>query len=101
MQFQQQAHCDTPSPSLCNHNSIHSETYSLLIDTYIKDATQREKLFNAIETLPCVKKKADWCLDWIGSDSKFAHRVIAFAAVKHALSTFNRCSRPTSKDAPH
>lgn len=42
--------------------------YSLLIDTYIKDPTERATLFNAIETLPCVKKKADWALEWINSD---------------------------------
>jgi len=72
--------------------NIHSETYSLLIDTYIKDAAQREKLFNAIETLPCVKKKADWCMDWIGSDSKFAHRVIAFAAVEGIFFSGSFCA---------
>ena len=73
-------------------HSIHSETYSLLIDTYVKDAAQRDMLFNAIETLPCVKKKADWCLDWIGSDSKFAHRVIAFAAVEGIFFSGSFCS---------
>jgi len=72
--------------------NIHSETYSLLIDTYVKDATIRDKLFNAIETLPCVKKKADWCMDWIGSDSKFAHRVIAFAAVEGIFFSGSFCS---------
>ena len=72
--------------------NIHSETYSLLIDTYVKDAAQRDMLFNAIETLPCVKKKADWCLDWIGSDSKFAHRVIAFAAVEGIFFSGSFCS---------
>ena len=46
--------------------NIHSEMYSLLIDTYIKDSKEREFLFNAIETMPCVKKKADWALRWIG-----------------------------------
>ena len=45
--------------------NIHSETYSLLIDTYIKDTKEKDKLFNAIETLDCVKKKADWALRWI------------------------------------
>ncbi|MED6269492.1 Ribonucleoside-diphosphate reductase subunit M2, partial [Characodon lateralis] len=47
--------------------NIHSEMYSLLIDTYVKDPSEREYLFNAIETLPCVKKKADWALNWIGN----------------------------------
>ncbi|KAK8092066.1 ribonucleotide reductase [Apiospora hydei] len=63
--------------------NIHSETYSLLIDTYIKETAQREYLLNAIETIPCIRKKADWALRWI-SDKKstFAQRLIAFAAVE-------------------
>ena len=51
--------------------NIHSETYSLLIDTYIKDKAEREYCFNAIETMPAVKKKADWALKWIGSESTY------------------------------
>lgn len=63
--------------------NIHSEMYSLLIDTYIKDPSEKEYLFNAIETMPCVKKKADWALQWIGSQTaSFGMRVIAFAAVE-------------------
>lgn len=63
--------------------NIHSEMYSLLIDTYIKDTAEREYLFNAIETMPCVKRKADWAIKWINDDaSSFAERVIAFAAVE-------------------
>uniref|UniRef100_A0A1B6E767 ribonucleoside-diphosphate reductase n=1 Tax=Clastoptera arizonana TaxID=38151 RepID=A0A1B6E767_9HEMI len=63
--------------------NVHSEMYSLLIDTYIKDPTEREYLFNAIETMPCVKKKADWALQWIASDTAtFGERIIAFAAVE-------------------
>jgi ribonucleoside-diphosphate reductase subunit M2 len=63
--------------------NIHSETYSLLIDTYIKDATEREYLFDAVETIPCVKKKADWALTWISDrQSTFAERLVAFAAVE-------------------
>ena len=62
--------------------NIHSETYSLLIDTYIKDPKKREHLFNAIETVPCVKKKADWALERIKSDSSFAELLIAFAVVE-------------------
>ncbi|KAF5369779.1 hypothetical protein D9758_001153 [Tetrapyrgos nigripes] len=63
--------------------NIHSETYSLLIDTYIKDPDERDYLFDAMETIPCVKKKAEWALKWI-SDTKtsFAERLIAFAAVE-------------------
>ena len=63
--------------------NIHSETYSLLIDTYIKEPSQRTYLFDAIETIPCIKKKAEWALRWI-SDAKstFAERLVAFAAVE-------------------
>uniref|UniRef100_A0A286XHG8 Ribonucleoside-diphosphate reductase subunit M2 n=1 Tax=Cavia porcellus TaxID=10141 RepID=A0A286XHG8_CAVPO len=63
--------------------NIHSEMYSLLIDTYIKDSREREFLFNAIETMPCVKKKADWALRWIGDkEATYGERVVAFAAVE-------------------
>ncbi|KAG7235305.1 hypothetical protein INR49_002795 [Caranx melampygus] len=63
--------------------NIHSEMYSLLIDTYIKEPKEREYLFNAIETLQCVKKKADWALNWIGNKSaNYGERVVAFAAVE-------------------
>ena len=63
--------------------NIHSETYSLLIDTYIKDPAQREYLFDAVETVPCVKKKADWALKWISDRrSAFGERLVAFAAVE-------------------
>ncbi|KAK2082154.1 Ribonucleoside-diphosphate reductase subunit M2 [Saguinus oedipus] len=63
--------------------NIHSEMYSLLIDTYIKDPNEREFLFNAIETMPCVKKKADWALRWIGDkEATHGERVAAFAAVE-------------------
>merc|ERR1712168_1324447 len=63
--------------------NIHSEMYSLLIDTYIKDPKERDYLFNAVETLECVKKKADWALNWIGNkDAAFGERVVAFAAVE-------------------
>jgi len=63
--------------------NIHSETYSLLIDTYIKDAAEREYLFDAIETIPCIKRKADWALRWISDKaSTFGERLVAFAAVE-------------------
>merc|ERR1712076_228796 len=63
--------------------NIHSEMYSLLIDTFIKEATERERLFNAIETVPAVKKKADWALKWIDNDAvSYAERVVAFASVE-------------------
>ena len=63
--------------------NIHSETYSLLIATYIKEPAQREFLFDAIDTIPCIKKKADWALRWINDQrSTFAERLVAFAAVE-------------------
>jgi len=62
--------------------NVHSETYSLLIDTYIKDKAMRTAAFNAITEFPAVKKKADWALEWIGSNSSYPERVIAFAAVE-------------------
>lgn len=71
--------------------NIHSETYSLLIDTYIKDEQEKADLFNALETVPCVKKKADWALKWIDSDS-FAERLIAFAAVEGIFFSGSFCS---------
>ncbi len=61
---------------------IHSETYSLLIDTYVKDKTEQDHLFRAIDTIPCIGKKADWALKWIESESSFAKRLVAFAAVE-------------------
>nr|CAI5852322.1 unnamed protein product [Callosobruchus analis] len=63
--------------------NVHSEMYSVLIETYIKDPQEKEFLFNAIETLPCVRKKADWALNWINSkNSTFGERLVAFAAVE-------------------
>ncbi len=71
--------------------NIHSETYSLLIDTYIKDKVEKDTLFNAIETLDCVKTKADWALKWIDNGS-YAHRLIAFAAVEGIFFSGSFCS---------
>ena len=73
--------------------NIHSETYSLLIDTYIKDTLEKDRLLNAIETIPSVKKKADWALKWISDDtSSFGKRVIAFAAVEGIFFSGSFCS---------
>ena len=72
--------------------NIHSETYSLLIDTYIKDLTLKTKLLNAVETIPSVKKKADWALKWIGDKSDFSKRVIAFACVEGIFFSGSFCS---------
>ena len=71
--------------------NIHSETYSLLIDTYIKDPSEKHRLLNAIETVDCVKKKADWALRWI-SNGTFAERLIAFAAVEGIFFSGSFCS---------
>ena len=71
--------------------NIHSETYSLLIDTYIKNTAEKNHLFNALETLDCVKKKADWALRWIDKGS-FAERLVAFAAVEGIFFSGSFCS---------
>ncbi len=71
--------------------NIHSETYSLLIDTYIKDPIEKDRLFHAIDTVPCVGKKAEWALRWIKNGS-FAERLIAFAAVEGIFFSGSFCS---------
>jgi ribonucleoside-diphosphate reductase beta chain len=71
--------------------NIHSETYSLLIDTYIKDPNEKHYLLNALETVPAVAKKGDWALRWINSDN-FAERLIAFAAVEGIFFSGSFCS---------
>ena len=73
--------------------NIHSETYSLLIDTYVKDIEEKSRLLNAIDTIPSVKKKADWSLKWINDKSaNFGTRVIAFAAVEGIFFSGSFCS---------
>jgi ribonucleoside-diphosphate reductase beta chain len=71
--------------------NIHSETYALLIDTYIKDTTEKNRLFHAIETVPCVKKKGEWALKWI-ENGTFAERLVAFAAVEGIFFSGSFCS---------
>lgn len=71
--------------------NIHSETYSLLIDTYVKDEAEKNELFHAIEVFPAIKEKAEWALRWISSDS-FAERLIAFAAVEGIFFSGSFCS---------
>jgi len=71
--------------------NIHAETYSLLIDTYIKDNKEKDFLFNAIENLPCVAKKADWAMKWI-ENGNFAQRLVAFAAVEGIFFSGSFCS---------
>jgi len=72
--------------------NIHSETYSLLIDTLIKDQQEKTRLFNAIETIPCIKKKAEWAMKWITNSRGFAERLIAFAAVEGIFFSGSFCS---------
>ncbi|MEL4457008.1 ribonucleotide-diphosphate reductase subunit beta [Lutimonas vermicola] len=71
--------------------NIHSEVYSLLIDTYIKNENEKNELFKAIEIFPAIKKKADWALKWVDSDS-FAERLIAFSAVEGIFFSGSFCS---------
>lgn len=73
--------------------NIHSETYSLLIDTYVRDAKEKSHLLNAIETVPCVQKKANWALQWCEPDNaSFAERVVAFAAVEGIFFSGSFCA---------
>lgn len=71
--------------------NIHSETYSLLIDSYIKDPVEKDKMLRAIDTIPCVQKKAEWALRWI-SNGSFVERLIAFAAVEGIFFSGSFCS---------
>jgi ribonucleoside-diphosphate reductase subunit M2 len=73
--------------------NIHSEMYSLLIDTYVRDAAAKTSLFNAIETMPCVAAKAQWALTWIGSTTaSFGERLVAFAAVEGIFFSGSFCA---------
>ncbi len=72
--------------------NIHSEMYSLLIDTYVKDNKEKETLFNAIETVPCVAKKANWALRWITESKRFAERLVAFAVVEGIFFSGSFCA---------
>ena len=76
--------------------AIHSETYSLLIDTYVRDEVQKNELFNAVRNFPAIKEKADWALKWINgtpeSETSFAHRLIAFAIVEGVFFSASFCA---------
>lgn len=73
--------------------NIHSEVYSLLIDTYVKDSLEKTKLFDAVNNFPCIKKKADWAIKWINDEnSSFATRLIAFACVEGIFFSGAFCS---------
>jgi ribonucleotide reductase beta subunit family protein with ferritin-like domain len=71
--------------------NIHSETYSLLIDTYIKDPKEKDHLFNALETVPAVGRKGEWAIKWINSEN-FAERIVAFAAVEGIFFSGSFCA---------
>lgn len=71
---------------------MHAEAYSLLIDTFVKDATEKARLFNAIETVPCVQQKAQWALRWISDERSFAERLVAFAAVEGIFFSGSFCA---------
>lgn len=73
--------------------NIHSECYSLLIDTYIDDAVEKTRLFNALETIPIIQQKAAWCFKWMDDDqSKFIYRLVAFACVEGIFFSSSFCS---------
>lgn len=72
--------------------NIHAETYGLLIDTYIKDETQKNYLFKAMDNIACIKKKADWAMKWIYGSQNFAERLIAFAAIEGIFFSGSFCS---------
>ncbi|KAL1806595.1 hypothetical protein DCAR_0832412 [Daucus carota subsp. sativus] len=72
--------------------NIHSEMYSLLLETYIKDSMEKHRLFNAIESIPCVAQKAQWALNWIRSSTSFAVRLVAFACVEGIFFSGSFCA---------
>lgn len=72
--------------------NVHSETYSLLLDTYIKDPQEKASLFSAIDTIPCVARKAKWAIRWITSGASFAERLVAFAAVEGIFFSGSFCA---------
>ena len=72
--------------------NIHSETYSLLIDTYIKDEKEKDMLFNALTRFPCITKKGDWALKWMNPENSFAKRLVAFACVEGIFFSGAFCS---------
>merc|ERR1712232_760901 len=72
--------------------NIHSETYSLLIEQYIRDPAERENVFNAIHTIPAVREKAQWAIQWMNRENSFAERLVAFAAVEGILFSGSFCA---------
>ena len=74
------------------NESIHSETYSLMIDKLVKDPEEKQSLFEAIDTVPAVKRKAEWALSWMGPDAPFAQRLVAFACVEGIFFSGSFCA---------
>ena len=75
------------------HNEmVHGETYSLLIEKYVKDLTEKDKIFRAIETMPCIKKKADWAIKWFDTSLPFSQRLFAFACVEGVFFSGSFCA---------
>merc|ERR1712141_332128 len=72
--------------------NIHSETYSLLIEQYIRDPAEKEKVFDAIHTMPAVSAKAQWAMHWMNTENSFAERIVAFAAVEGILFSGSFCA---------
>merc|ERR1711862_613899 len=72
--------------------NIHSETYSLLIEQYIREPAERDMIFDAIHTMPAVREKSAWALQWMGEQNSFAERIIAFAAVEGILFSGSFCA---------
>merc|ERR1712050_292325 len=72
--------------------NIHSETYSLLIEQYVKDPAEQEAVFNAIATMPAVREKAQWAIQWMNTENSFAERLVAFAAVEGVLFSGSFCA---------
>merc|ERR1719384_2719281 len=72
--------------------NIHSETYSLLIEQYVRDPAEQEEVFNAIATMPAVKDKAEWAVQWMNDENSFAERLVAFAAVEGVLFSGSFCA---------
>merc|ERR1740138_352911 len=72
--------------------NIHSETYSLLIEQYVRDDAERDMVFNAIQTMPAVRSKAEWAVQWMNNENSFAERLVAFAAVEGILFSGSFCA---------
>lgn len=78
---------------------VHSETYSLMIDTYVKNLKEKNRLLNAIDTIPCVKRKAEWALEWIESEkATFTTRLVAFAVIEGIFFSGSFCAIYWLKD---